>query len=214
MRTTLAALLVLAALPAAAAEEPDAVYARYHRAVVAGDLQEVMNTAIARTRTEISGLPVAQREVAVTMLGASMPRAFSLLYKNVAPDGQSARLLLRGPGGSVLDARSETLWGNVRMALERGEWRVAAAEWSNVPPPSMRSAAGTPAPAAAPAAQKAAGQKTAAGAPAAAQKPMAPPRGAPVVGSVNATPERKLGVQKEPCVYKPVMTAEDIEKCR
>lgn len=208
-----ALLLLLAALPASAADQPDAVYARFHRAVVAGDLQVVMDTAIARTRAEISGLPVAQREAVVKAIGALMPRAFSLLYKNVAPDGQSARLLLRGPGGSVLDAKSETLWGNVRMALERGEWKVAAAEWSNVPPPSMQSAGGTAAPPAAPAAQKA-GQKPAAIAPAGAQKPAAAARGAPVVGSVNATPERKLGMQKEPCVYKPVMTAEDMENCK
>jgi hypothetical protein len=213
MRTILAALLLLASLPAAAADEPDAVYARYHRAVVAGDVQEVMRGATARTRSEISALPVAQREAVVKTLGAQMPRAFSQLYKNVAPDGQSARLLLRGPGGSVLDAKSETLWGNVRLVRERGEWKVAAAEWSNVPPPSMQSAAGTPAPAAAPAAQKA-GQKPAASAPAGAQKTAPAARGAPVVGSVNATPERKLGMQKEPCVYKPVMTAEDMENCK
>jgi hypothetical protein len=214
MRTTAAAFVLLLSLPALAAEEPDAVYARYHRAVVAGDLEEVVRNGTARTRSEITGLPVAQREAVVKALGASMPRAFSLLYKNVAPDGQSARLLLRGPGGSVLDARPETLWGNVRMVLERGEWKVAAAEWSTEPPQSMRSAATTPAPPSAPGAPKAAGQKPAASAPAAAQKAVPAARGAALVGSVNATPERKLGMQKEPCVYKPVMTAEDLENCK
>lgn len=215
MRTIAAALLLLLlAPPALAIDEPDAVYARYHRAVVAGDLEEVMRNGIAQTRSEISGLPVAQREAVVKMLASQMPRAFTLLYKNVAPDGQSARLMLRGPGGSVLDAKSETLWGNVQMVLEKGEWRVAVADWSNVPPPSMQSAAGAAAPAAAPATQKAAGQKPAAVAPASAQKPVAAPRGAPMVGSINATPERKLGMTKEPCVYKPVMTAEDMENCK
>jgi hypothetical protein len=37
---------------------------------------------------------------------------------------------------------------------------------------------------------------------------------APVVGSMDAAPEKKLGAAKEPCVYKPVMTAEDMENCR
>jgi Cu/Ag efflux protein CusF len=36
----------------------------------------------------------------------------------------------------------------------------------------------------------------------------------PVVGSMDAAPEKKLGAAKEPCVYKPVMTAQDMENCR
>jgi hypothetical protein len=36
----------------------------------------------------------------------------------------------------------------------------------------------------------------------------------PVIGSMDAAPERKLGAAKEPCVYKPVMTAQDMENCR
>jgi len=31
---------------------------------------------------------------------------------------------------------------------------------------------------------------------------------------VGAPPERKLGTARPPCVYKPVMTAEDVENCR
>jgi len=37
---------------------------------------------------------------------------------------------------------------------------------------------------------------------------------APVVGTTSSAPEHKLGTAKEPCVYKPVMTNEDIERCR
>ena len=36
----------------------------------------------------------------------------------------------------------------------------------------------------------------------------------PVIGSMDAAPEKKLGAAKEPCVYKPVMTAQDMENCR
>ena len=46
-----------------------------------------------------------------------------------------------------------------------------------------------------------------------AQKAAAPSR-APIVGALGGEPERKLGVQKPPCVYKPVMSAEDLENCR
>ena len=60
-------------------------------------------------------------------------------------------------------------------------------------------------PAKKPAARKAAAKKPAAAAPAAAT---------PAVGTLDAAPERKFGTQKEPCVYKPVMTAQDLENCK
>jgi hypothetical protein len=186
------------ALPALAAEEPDAVYAKYHRAAVTRDLDEMLRYASAAQRNELSGISAAQKDAAMKMLAASMPRVFVLGNKTLSPDGQRARLLVSGPGGSVLDARSETLFGTITMVNERGEWKVAAANWTNTAPPGVNSA---PAVRAAPGAAP----KTAA---------PAPRRGAALVGSTSAPPERKLGTAREPCVYKPVMTAEDIQNCK
>jgi hypothetical protein len=89
--------------------------------------------------------------------------------------------------------------------LERGGWKVATAKWTNQAPAGSQPSAA--------AAQKGAGAKPVPSTQGA-QKPAAQPRGAPMVGSINATPERKLGIAKEPCVYKPVMTAEDMENCK
>ena len=197
MRAFIAVFLCLAALPAAAADEPEAIYAKYHRGAVSGDQEDVLAYAAAQQRKEISALSPAQRNAAVKMMAATMPRAFVLKSKTVAPDGNSARLLLSGPGGSVLDNKPEVLYGSVRMVMERGAWKVAETSWSNQPPAGLAAAAKPPAAAS----QKATAQKAAA-------------RGAPMVGSINAAPERKLGIAKEPCVYKPVMTAEDMENCK
>ncbi len=194
-------LATLAALPAAAAEEPDAVYFKYHRAAVSRDLDEMLRYADAAQRNELSGISAAQRDATMKMLEASMPRAFILKGKTVAPDGRRARLLVSGPGGSVLDDKLETLYGTIAMVKEQGEWKVATADWSNIPPTGLAPAA---------AAKSAAPAKTAA--PAAKAAPAR--SGGALVGSTSAPPERKLGMAKEPCVYKPVMTAEDIENCR
>lgn len=205
MRLIVAAFLAiaaLAALPAAAAEQPDAVYFKYHRAAVTRDLDEMLKYASAAQRQELSGYSAAQKDAAMKMLEASMPRAYVLKGKTVAPDGKRARLLLSGPGGSVLDDKPETLYGTITLVNEQGEWKVGTAEWSNTPPAGL--AAGT-APRAAPGA---------APKPAAAAQAPAPRGGGALVGSTAAPPERKLGQAKEPCVYKPVMTAEDIENCR
>ena len=114
MRPFIAAFLAiaaLAALPAAAAEEPDAVYAKYHRAAVTRDLNDMLRYASAAQRDELSEASAAQKDAMMKMLESSMPRVFVLRNKTVAPDGKRARLLVSGPGGSVLDAKTETLYG-------------------------------------------------------------------------------------------------------
>jgi hypothetical protein len=198
----LSTLTALAIAPAHAAEEPDAVYFKYHRAAVTRDLDEMLLYASAAQRTELSGFSAAQKDAAMMMLESSMPRAFVLRHKAVAPDGKRARLLLSGPGGSVLDAKPETLYGTITMVNEGGAWKVGTADWSNIPP-----AAQAAAPAAKPAAR-------AAGATAPAAKAAPARSGGALVGATSAPPERKLGKAKEPCVYKPVMSNEDIENCR
>ena len=66
-----------------------------------------------------------------------------------------------------------------------------------------------------PAAAKAApAKKAAAKAPAAPKAAPAQSRSTLPVGALDSAPDRKFGEQKPPCVYKPVMTAEDLENCR
>ena len=100
-------------------------------------------------------------------------------------------------GLDIVDGKLEVLYGTVRMVRERGEWKVDETSWHNELPGNLaptRAAGSPPADKAAP--------KTAAKA-----------QGASVVGATSAAP-RKLGAVKPPCVYKPVMTAEDVENCR
>ena len=186
------------ALPALAAEEPDAVYGRYHRAAAAGNVAEMAQHAQAAQRAELLSMSEAQKNATVKMLAATMPRAYALRNKTVAPDGKSARLLVSGPGEMREGEKPEVLYGTVRMVMEGGNWKVGETEWTNDPPAGFASASApraTPAPAAKSAAP-------------------GPRRGAALVGSTSAPPERKLGSVKEPCVYKPVMSAEDIQNCR
>jgi hypothetical protein len=84
------------------------------------------------------------------------------------------------------------------MVMERGEWKVDESSWSNERPGILAPVR----PAGSPSADKAAVKAT------------GKPPGAQVVGSTPATPPRKFGAAKPPCLYKPVMTAEDVENCR
>jgi len=196
-RFFLAALALAAALPAAAQEQPELVYAKYHRAAIAGDVDEMMRWASEERRAELGALSPAQRSAEAKMAEATMPRGFIIRAKAVNPDGQAARLYLSGQGTDMIVDKLETLYGTARLVLQRGRWRVAGVEWTNQDP-GLPPQAAPGKPAAKPAPQAAAPASRA---------------GAPI-GSLEGAPVRKLGTQKPPCVYKPVMTEEDLDNCR
>ena len=193
----LAALSMLMPCAAPAAEEPEAVYAKFHRAAASGNLEDMAKYGPDARRAELATMSAAQKEAALKMAGLMMPRAFTLRSKQVNADGRSARLIVSGPGENIMIGKKETFYGTIRMVMERGEWKVDESSWSNEQPgnlPPVR-------PAGSPSSDKAA------------VKAAAKPQGAPV-GSTSATPARRLGAAKPPCVYKPVMTAEDVENCK
>jgi len=187
------ALSALCLLPPAAmaADEPEAVYAKFHRAAMAGDLAEMAKYGPAVRRAEIQGMSESSKEAAIKMAQFMMPRAFTLQRKTLQSNGR-ATLIVSGPWDG--DGRKlETMYGTVKMLTENGEWKVAESDWSSDRPAALATAA--PKPGAAPAAASKAGAS--------------PP------GSASPpTPERKLGTAKPPCVYKAVMTAEDVENCK
>ena len=215
-----AALALAAALPLAAAEEPEAVYAKFHRALVNEDLEEMLQHGTDAQRAELAGMSAAQKKASLKMMAMLMPHSYALRSKNVNPDGQGARLHLTGMGKPLIGAKPEALYGTAQMVLQRGAWKVASVEWNNRDPGVPAQAApARPAPAAAatPAAKPAVppAAKAAAAAPQPApQKSTARQRSTLPVGAMDSAPERKLGTQKPACVYKPVMTAEDLEACR
>ncbi|HXC38693.1 MAG TPA: hypothetical protein VN667_07075 [Burkholderiales bacterium] len=184
------ALLLLLALPlataAALAEEPEAVYGRYHRVAAAGDVEEMQRYVSAAQRAEIAAMSAGQKEALSKMNATTMPRAYTLKRKISSPDGRSARLFV------ITLGQADTLYGVIRMAMEGGEWKVGEVRWNSEEPMELKPVPAKPAAAAAP----------------------QPARAAPLVGSTTGAPERKLGTQKPDCVFKPVMTAEDLENCR
>ena len=186
-------LLPFAGLAALAADEPEAVYAKYHRATMAGELEEMLRHGPAARRAEIQGMSESGRNAELKMAQFMMPRAFTMERKVMSPNGRAATLIVSGPGDSG-GGKLETIYGSVRMLLESGAWKVDKASWSSDRPAILA----TPKPAAAP--------------PPAAKMSTG---GAPVVGSMSSqVTGGKLGAAKPECVYKPVMTAQDMANCK
>lgn len=206
MKLLLALAICLLPLAAFAAEEPEGVFAKYHRAALAGDLDGILEHSLARQRAEIKAVAPEHREMALAMVKAMMPRIFTVERKMLEPD-KRATLIVSGPWDGGPNGRVQ-VYGTVRMLMEDGAWKVIGAGWSTEKPEILTA---RPAPAPAPAtAPQAAG--TAAGKPA---PVFAGKGGAPVVGSMEAgSTGRKLGTAKPECVYKSVMTAQDMENCK
>lgn len=188
----LAVIALAIALPAIA-QDPEASFTRYHRAAVAGDVDEMIRYASDDQRAELSTMSPAQRAAMAKMASATMPRGFTVRARNLAANGQSARLDLLGQGTETMNGRPEILYGTARLVMQHGEWKVAGVDWTNQDPgPPAK-----PAPAKGPANPAASAA-----------------HGAAPVGSLQSEPVRKFGRQKPPCVYKPVMTQEDLDNCR
>jgi len=190
----LAAAFVILPGAALAADEPEAVYAKFHRGAMGGDLDEMLKWGVAKRRAEMQGASESTRNAALTLVQFMMPRAFKLENKVANASTGKATLILSGPfEGGRHDM--DTVYGTVRLLMENGEWKVDEVSWNNEKPAALVPRAVAPA---------ASGKSDGKG---------AAPRGGQAVGSTNAS-VRKLGEAKPECVYKPVMTAEDVERCK
>lgn len=215
MKPALAALaLFLALAPAApplqAADEPEVVYARFHRAVLAGNIRDMKRDGTAAGGAEIDKLPPDQAKAILGFMRKLMPKTYVIAGKDINPNGMSATLRATARAADTPAGGSGTIRGTIRMQKEGGEWKVEESNWETgqvggvpVPPKVLEAMVG---------AQKE--SKTESKAPAQRSAAPAAARKAPTVGALDAAPERKLGAQKPPCVYKPVMTDAEIDACR
>jgi hypothetical protein len=184
MRTV---LWLMAFVPCAAfaADDPETVYGKLHRATLAGSVEEVMSYATAGKRKEMASL--AGKEDMVRMMALTLPKAYSLTKKDV--NAAKAHLEFRG----VHDAGGPSR-GNAEFVKEKGGWKVDEWSWSalaQVPATPPKEPA---APQKEPAMEK-------------------PPATTEVTQPVDAPTLRKQTAETAPCVIKPVMSDDELRRC-
>lgn len=188
-RSALAFMLALP-LAAPAQEPPESVYARLHAAALAANSDAALAHATKARQAELAGMSKAEKDGFFKMMAGLMPRTYTVTGKQVAPGGKSA--VLRATGTGEFMGRGQ-MYAEVKFQMEGNAWKVDTWEWTSTPPagPLVALAAAVP--------------------PA---KPQAKAPSRPVQAPA-AAPPRKLGQQADTqCVFKPVMTEEDMEKCR
>lgn len=188
-------LAVVLSAPALAADGPEAVYAKLHRATLAGNVEEVLSHTSAQRRAELASLP--GKEDAVHMAAMSLPQTYSITSRKVS--GSKAHLRAQGVIESDGPAR-----GEVELVREKGEWKVDEWSWSRL---AQAAKDGT---------DSSGGAKPEA--PAAEEKSSSAPAGAQPVEPIPAVPVeaptlRKATAEDVGCVIKPVMSDDDLRRC-
>jgi len=144
------ALFVMGCTGASAQEDPEAVYAGLHGAMLAGKTDEVAGFSTAATKAELAAKPQAAREALIRSMAQAAPKTYTVTEKSIAPDGKSATLHATG----VTDPRTRAEAYLTASFRKEGEaWKVASWAWSNQKPPPPAAKPAAPA-AVAPAAKK------------------------------------------------------------
>lgn len=126
------ALFLASSTVALAQEDPEAVYAKLHRAVLAGNADEVMTHVAAATRAELAAKPQAEREAMIRGMAQALPKTYAITEKSIAADGNSA--VLRGAGISEFQVRAES-YLSASFRKEGEAWKATTWAWSNQKPP-------------------------------------------------------------------------------
>ena len=196
MKTMLLAL-VFACGAAAAAEEPEAVYAKMHAAALARDL-DAMRPYAAEAERETLVLP-------------RVPKSYRLTGKAMRKDGNAVELRATGTADSVGLGYTQ-IFGVIGLVKENAEWKVERLSWSTERPGDypegyvlVSGAAPGPRPSADPKQPRF-------------TLPPSPPERSrlynPKRPDDHKPEERVLGIERSrPCEIKPVMSDEDLRAC-
>ena len=113
LRVAVLAIGVAIAAPAQPQDEPEAVYAKFHRAGLVADYDAMLKYGIAAKAKE--------RKEFLQVLARLLPRHYSVVEKIVEEGGTRALLRLRGA--------PEAVSGAITLVKEKGEWKVDEANW-------------------------------------------------------------------------------------
>ena len=211
-----------AAKPAAAggADDPEAVYRKFHQAMLDADFEGMRKWGTKAKGDELAAASAVERKMMIAFISKLTPTAYKVLGTEISADGNTA--IVRLSAEQTVKGKIETYHGSGTLFKEAGQWRVELSSWGGDQPPAPASkSAVAPSTSAEPVKPAAAEspKPVAAAAPVAAPAPGKPapqPRAAAGRSTpVAATPAAPVLLQsKPPCVYKPVMTDEDIARCR
>jgi hypothetical protein len=119
---------VAIAAPALAQDQPEAVYAKFHRAGLAADYDSMRKYESAAKTKEMDPVPPAERKRMLQALARLLPRRYSVVEKIVEAGARRAVLRLRAAQPDAA-GKSQPLLATITLVKEKGEWKVDDANW-------------------------------------------------------------------------------------
>lgn len=128
---TLAAAILIVAMPliASAADEPEAIYAKFHRAGLAANFDEMLKYGTAQKGVEDTSMPVEMRQAMLNFLAQMLPKSYSVASKTIDPNGNHATLRVTAMQSQHPGDIPETVNGTITLIKENGDWKVDEAKW-------------------------------------------------------------------------------------
>jgi hypothetical protein len=127
----LAALVLLASpLAGVAADTPEEVYAKFHAATMAGDVDGMKKYGTAEKGADLSSPPSPMQQMLLSFMRNLLPKSYSIDRKTVGADGNRTTLevsAMQQPSGKA----PEKVTGRVTLVKEQGEWRVDTEQWGD-----------------------------------------------------------------------------------
>ena len=120
LRSMVLALGIIA-MPALAEDQPEAVYAKFHRAGLAADYDGMRKYESAAKANQLDPIPAGERQQILQALARLLPRSYAVVEKTVEEGATRAVLRLRGT--------QPTVSGTITLVREKGEWKVDDANW-------------------------------------------------------------------------------------
>lgn len=128
IRSIVLTLGVAIATPALAQDQPETVYAKFHRAGLAADYDGMHRYQSSAKAKEMDPVAPAERKQMLRALARLLPRSYSVVEKTVEAGAMRAVLRLRATQPDVA-GKPQPLLATITLVKEKGEWRVDDANW-------------------------------------------------------------------------------------
>lgn len=137
---------VASAPQAGAAEEPEAVYRKFHDGLMARNFDELRKWGTKKEGDEMAAEPAVMRTTMLGAMAAMLPKSYTVAGKEVSPDGSKATLHLQASAEDK--GKPGTVLATITLVKEGGAWKVLESNWGGDQGAPAASQAAAPKPAA------------------------------------------------------------------
>jgi hypothetical protein len=126
-----AALFLLLPCAVTAQDDPEAVFGKFHRAILAANLDDMIKYGTPGGLTDIAKLPADKRKQVLDAMKSLTPPRYKITGRQLSNDGTKLTLRMTGSGASMFGVKADPQDGVTVMVKQGGEWKVDEVNWKD-----------------------------------------------------------------------------------